>query len=126
MRSSTMIDDGDVAPRSLAKIEGAARVKAVQIETAAFGGSFDLDFAPPSYVYSAPHNPLTSSALHTLHPTSHFPPSTPHFIMAPSATHSNAAPDGTRPGDVHRNYLDDRAARAEGLWQICLLLGLAD
>lgn len=34
--------------------------------------------------------------------------------MAPSATNTNAGADGTRPGDVHRNYLDDRAARDEG------------
>jgi len=42
-----------------------------------------------------------------------------HSIMAPSATHSNAAPDGTRPGDVHRSYLDDRSARAEGSLRTC-------
>ena len=88
-------------------------------------------FAPRSsaqlpYVYSVPL-PSDSQFLVPLLPTHlTFPLSVLHFIMAPSATHSNAAPDGTRPGDVHRSYLDDRSARAEGSWQICLSLVLAE
>jgi len=33
--------------------------------------------------------------------------------MAPSAVTTNAGADGSRPGDIHRNYLDDRMARDE-------------